>query len=155
MEPMNHTTARRTGTVRLRPRPFPAPLGPQLRAALAVAHAREPFRPSVSRDVARRVAQVAEELGLAPTLFRGGVDVGGAEIDHVWVVVDERVVDAALPLFSEAFLAAVRAYVAGDLDGDAFERAAHPYSVRWRVLGAFPEDCRYVGSPVWSQRALS
>lgn len=157
MEPMNDTTARRTAatrrTVRLRPRPFPAPLGPQLRAALAVAHAREPFRPSVSRDVAQRVAKVAEELGLAPTLFRGGVDVGGAEIDHVWVVIDERVVDAALPLFSETFLAAVRAYVAGDLDGDAFERAAHPYSVRWRVLGAFPADCRYVGSPVWSQRA--
>lgn len=155
METMNDTTARRTGTVRLRPRPFPAPVGPQLRAALAVAHAREPFRPSVSRDVAQRVAQVVEELGFAPTLFRGGVDVGGAEIDHVWVVVDERVVDAALPLFSETFLTAVRAYVAGDLDGDAFERAAHPYSVRWRVLGAFPEDCRYVGSPVWSQRALS
>lgn len=156
MEPMKATTARRTAptrsTVRLRPRPFPAPLGPRFRSALAVAHAREPFRPSVSRDVAHRVAHVATELGLTPTLFRGGVDVGGAEIDHVWVVVDERVVDAALPLFSEPFLAAVRAYVAGDLDGDALERAAHPYSVRWRVLGSFPEVCRYVGSPVWSQR---
>lgn len=148
-----HRTAASRRTVRLRPRAFPAPLGPRLRSALAVAHAREPFRPSVSRDVAHRVAHVAEELGLTPTLFRGGVDVGGAEIDHVWVVVDERVVDAALPLFSETFLTAVRAYVAGDLDGDALERAAHPYSVRWRVLGAFPDDCRYVGAPVWGQRA--
>lgn len=159
MEPMNRTTARRAAatrrTVRLRPRPFPAPVGPRLRAALAVAHAREPFRPSVSRDVAQRVASVVEDLGLSPTLFRGGVDVGGAEIDHVWVVVDERVVDAALPLFSDRFLAALRAYVAGDLDGDALERAAHPYSVRWRVLGSFPQDCSYVGAPVWGQRETS
>lgn len=156
---MEATTARRAAatrrTVRLRPRPFPAPVGPRLRAALAAAHAREPFRPSVSRDAAHRVAHVAEDLGLTPTLFRGGVDVGGAEIDHVWVVVDERVVDAALPLFSNAFIAAVRAYVAGDLDGEELERAAHPYPVTWRVLGAFPEACRYVGAPVWGQRSLS
>lgn len=138
--------------VRLRPRPFPVPLGPRLRGALAAAHARDPFQPSMSREVAHRVAHVASELGLEPTLFRGGVDVGGAEIDHVWVVVDERVVDLALPLFADRFLEVVRAYVAGDIDSDVLERAAHPYSVRWRVLGAFPEDCRYVGAPVWSQR---
>ncbi|MBW3561450.1 MAG: hypothetical protein KY437_03040 [Actinobacteria bacterium] len=119
---------------------------------MAAAHARDPFQPSMSREVAHRVAHVASELGLEPTLFRGGVDVGGAEIDHVWVVVDERVVDLALPLFAERFLEVVRAYVAGDIDSDVLERAAHPYSVRWRVLGAFPEDCRYVGAPVWSQR---
>lgn len=152
MEPMQVLT--RTGavsrrTVRLRPRAFPPPLGPRLRAALAEAHANDPFRPSGPREAARRVADVADGLGLEAIVFRGGLDVGGAELDHVWVVAADRVLDAAFPLLSEHFVSAVRAYVAGDIDTDALERAAHPYSLRWRVVGSFPDRCRYVGSPVW------
>lgn len=82
-------------------------------------------------------------------MFRGGVDVGFAEVDHVWAVVDGRVVDPALPLFAPSFVASIRAYVAGDLDDETLERVAHPYSVRWRVVGRYPDGHRYLGGPLW------
>lgn len=141
-------------TVRLRPRPFPTPLGVRLRASLAVAHASEPFSPVAAREAARRVAQVADSLGLDPTLFRGGLDIGGVELDTVWVVVEERVVDAALPLLAPRFVDSLRDYVTGHIDDDDLDRAAHPYSVQWRVIGAYPDRCRYVGAPVWMSRRL-
>lgn len=136
---------------RLRSEPFPAPLGPRLRSAVAVAHAEEPFHPTRPRDSAHRVATIARQLGLQATIFRGAVDVGGAEVDHLWVVASERVIDPALPLHAPRFVAAIRSFVAGDLDEEEFERLAHPYSVRWRVLGSYPADCRYLGAPLWGE----
>jgi hypothetical protein len=134
---------------RLPPRPFAAPLGPLLRSSLAEAHADQPFAPTDPRLAARRVVEIADRLGVEAILYRGGLDVGGAEVDHVWAVVAERVAVPAFPLFAPAFVASVRAFVAGDLDAADLERCAHPYSVRWRVVGAFPEPCRYVGRPLW------
>lgn len=135
---------------RLRPRPFPPPVGPRLRGVIAAAHAERPFTPTDPRASAHRVATIADRLGLAATVYRGGLDVGGAELDHVWAVVDGRVVDPAVPLFSAPFLACVRAYVAGDVEHGELERCAHPYSLRWRVVGAFPDGCRYTGRPLWT-----
>lgn len=137
--------------MRLQPRPFPPPLGPRLRGALAAAHAREPFSPSGVRDAAHRVRAVAGRLGLEAAMFRGGLDLGGVELDHVWVVVDRRVVDVAFPLFAERFVDAIRGYVLGEVDAMELERLAHPYSVRWRVLGAYPRAYSYTGEPVWSE----
>ncbi len=134
---------------RLRPRPFAAPLGPRLRGSLASAHAERPFAPTDPRRAARRVLRIAARLGMEASVYRGGLDVGGAEVDHVWVVVDDRVIDPAFPLFAPRFVASVRAFVAGDLEPADLERCAHPYSVRWRVIGDFPEECRYVGQPFW------
>lgn len=136
----------------LAPRPFPAPLGPKLKDALAAAHASQPFSPAETREVARRVTEVAERLGLRPSVYRGALDVGGAAVDHVWVVVDERVVDAAFPLFAPTFVASIRAFVAGEIGEDDLERSAHSYSLRYRVVGDFPVTYRYVGLPVWGQR---
>jgi hypothetical protein len=135
--------------VRIAPRPFPAPLASQLTAALSAEHARRPFSPIIPRDAAQRVASLATKFGLEATVYRGSLDVGAAELDHLWVVIADRVVDAAFPLRSPRFVAAIRAYVAGDLDDDTLERLAHPYSVTWRVVGEFPDDVSYVGRPVW------
>jgi hypothetical protein len=119
---------------------------------LARAHARDLFRPTEPRQAARRVVELGDRLGLDGRVFRGVVDLGHAEIDHVWAVIDGRVVDPALPLFAPGFVDRLRAYVAGDIDARALERAAHPYSVRWRVVGAYPREHRYLGRPVWSGR---
>lgn len=131
---------------------LPAPTGPRLRTALAREHAREPFSPRDVRAAAARVQQVATDLGVVVDVVRGGVDVGGAELDHVWAVVVGHVVDVTMPLRSAAFAEVLRAYVAGDIDEDELDHSAHGYAFEWRVLGEFPARLRYVGLPVWGQR---
>ena len=131
---------------------FPATVSGRLRGALVRAHARQPFAPSQPRDAADRCRRAAEEVGLHAIVVRGVVNVGGAELDHLWVVADDHVIDASLPVNAPSFVAAVRAYVAGDLDDDELDRAAHAYSLRWRVVGEYPDSLRYLGLPVWHQR---
>lgn len=143
---------RRSPPHRYRPGPLPSPTGPRLRSALAREHGREPFTPRDVRGAARRVRTVAAALGYEAEVIRGGVDVGGAELDHVWTVVADHVIDVTLPLRSELFAGILRPYVAGDLDDDEFDRAVHGYTFEWRVIGEFAERFRYVGLPVWSQR---
>lgn len=138
-----------TGTRRYAAASFPPPLAGRLRSALAGEHARRPFRPHEVRDAAHRVADVAGQLDLPVVLVRGGLDVGGAELDHLWAVVDGRVIDVVLPVRSASFRGILRAYVAGDLDADDLDHAAHGYAIGWRVLGSFPRSCRYVGTPVF------
>ncbi|MBW3663750.1 MAG: hypothetical protein KY469_11675 [Actinobacteria bacterium] len=138
---------------RFRPATFPVPTGPQLVAALAREHARAPFTPRDVRDAARRVAHVASRLELEATVIRGGLDVGGAELDHVWVAINHRVVDVVFPLHSDTFVAELRAYIAGDLEDDDLDRLAHAYAMDWRVIGDFPDRLRYFGLPVWSDRS--
>lgn len=138
---------------RFRPAPFPAEVSARLRAALAWSHADRPFGPADVRDAASRVRTVAERLGLEAVVVRGGLDVGGAELDHVWVAVDGRVVDVALPVISSSFTAVLRAYVAGEVATGELDRVAHGYALTWRVVGEFPDgDLRYVGRPVWHDR---
>jgi hypothetical protein len=141
-----------SGPTRYRPRAFPAAVSARLRTRLAWSHADRPFAPADVRDAAGRAAAVARDLGLDAVLVRGGVDVGGAELDHVWVVAEGRVVDVALPLRSEAFACALREYVAGHLDAGTLDRLAHGYTLTWRVVGEFPPRLRYVGEPVWHER---
>jgi len=132
--------------------PLPAPVGMQLRSALVREHARRPFAPRDVRDAARRSAAIARRLGMVAEVVRGGLDVGGAELDHVWAVADDLVVDVALPINSRSFLVALRAFVAGDLAEDELDRAAHGYSMDQRVVGEYPHNCRYLGLPVFAQR---
>lgn len=138
---------------RFRPATFPVPTGPQLVAALAREHARAPFTPRDVRDAARRVAHIASRLELEATVIRGGLDVGGAELDHVWVAINHRVVDVVFPLRSDTFVAELRAYIAGDLEDDDLDRLAHAYAMDWRVVGDFPDRLRYFGLPIWSERS--
>ena len=62
-----------------------------LRGALAMEHARHPFSPRDVRDAARRVGGLCRSLEFEPVTMRGGLDVGGAELDHVWTLVDGEV----------------------------------------------------------------
>lgn len=144
--------ATRGGDHRYAPRRLPAAAEPRLRAALAREHGRAPFGPRDVRDAARRVAAVAIGCGFRSEIARGGLDVGGAELDHLWALVDGVVVDVTLPLWSDRFTATLRAYIAGDVSDEALDRGVHGYPLRWRVVGEFPGGVRYVGSPVWSGR---
>lgn len=135
------------------PAPFPVSVRARLVEALEALHGDEPFGPHDVRAAARRVVEVAEDLGLAPTIVRGGVDVGGAELDHVFVVVEERVVDVALPVRATSFAAAVRAWVAGDLDLPGLVDRAARHGLEDRVVGEYPRELRYRGAPLWGNAA--
>jgi hypothetical protein len=134
------------------PRRLPAADAARLRARLSREHHRRPFGPHDVRDGARRVLALAEDLGLQGHIARGGLDVGGAELDHVWAVVDAHVVDVAMPLLARDFVAVLRRYVAGDVGAGDLERAAAAWALEWRVVGDVPAGCRYLGRPILSHR---
>lgn len=125
----------------------------RLRALLDDAHAREPFSPTRPRAAARRVGALAAGVGLSARLYRGGVELTGAEVDHVWLAVDDVVIDLAFPLFSPAFVGLLPRFVAGEIDADELEDAAAGAGIDERILGLLPPRVHYVGAPVWAQRA--
>lgn len=129
--------------------PLASRRGARLRGALALEHARRPFSPRDVRDAARRVGGLCRSLEFEAVTMRGGLDVGGAELDHVWTLVDGRVViDVALPLRSTAFVDALRRYVAAEIEASELAWRAHAYGLDWRVVGRAPDGVRYSGSPV-------
>lgn len=142
-----------TRPTRFDPGPLPQDVAGPLRDALVVAHEREPFGPHDVRGSARRVVEVVRGLHREPLVVRGVVDLGGAEVDHLFVVVGERVVDVALPLGAPGFSDVLRAWVAGDVDTDELVAAAAGHDLEERVLGAFEEPVAYRGTPVWGGRA--
>src|SRR5690606_10205120 len=132
-----------------------------LRDRLRGAHAEQPFSTGDPRTTVRRVAAIAGDLGLQTTVYRGGVDLRGSEVDHVWLGVEPPgehgdrgayVVDAAFPLFSVPFVEMLRRFVAGEVPAAALEVAAAEGDVEQRVIGTFPPPVRYRGQPVWSSR---
>jgi len=152
-------------STRFTSRPLPLALDTALRERLVAAHAQSPFSPLDARKAARRAARIAGQVGLSATVFRGGLDLRGVEVDHVWLaavfppgrVADLQgdgpfVLDAAFPLFSSDFVAALRRYVAGDGTREDLAGAAEDSPVDERVLGVFPSPMRYLGVPVWTER---
>jgi len=133
--------------------PLPPSLAGALRARLAASHAQRPFSPLDAREAARRCAAILTDLGVRAVVYRGGLDLRGAEIDHLWVAVDGAVVlDAAFPLHSPAFVEVLRRFVAGDAEPQELDAAA-PDGLDARVLGVIPTPMSYRGAPVWSARA--
>lgn len=154
-----------------RSRQLPGPLERAVRTQLRRAHAARPFSPLDAREAARRAAQICDVVGLRATVYRGGLDLLGVEVDHVWLAVaptadpadpaedgpvgrdaPASVVDAAFPLFSAPFVWALRGFVAGDGDAAGLVAAAVDAGVEDRVLGVIPVPARYLGRPVWSAR---
>lgn len=133
------------------PAPFPTRMHDELVTALEELHDAEPFGPQDVRATARRVVDAAAAIGLEPMMVRGRVDVGGAELDHVFVVVTERVVDVALPVRAPGFAGAVRAWVAGDLDLQELVARASRHGLEDRVLGEYPDRLCYRGAPLWGR----
>lgn len=133
-------------------RELPHPGGSALRELLTQAHARDPFSPARPRATARRVGALASGIGMGARLYRGGVDLCGAEVDHVWLAVDDVVVDVAFPLFVPAFRRLLPRFVAGEVEADELESAAAEAGIDQRVLGVLPPRTRYIGQPVWVER---
>lgn len=133
-------------------RPLAFGLAAEVVTRLEEAHLEEPFSALDPRRTVRRVEAVLVNVGVASTVFRGGLDLIGAEVDHVWVAIDGQVVDASFPLFSEDFVDALRRFVAGDATAELLASAAAATSLSDRVLGLFPAPLRYLGQPVWSAR---
>lgn len=133
-------------------RPLPGAVSPPLRSRLAQAHGTQPFSADDPRDAARRAVGIAEDLGLEVTVYRGALDLAGAEVDHVWVNLEGHVIDVAFPLFVPAFVEGLRRYVVGDLEVSELAVLAASAGVDQRVLGEFPSPLRYRGEPVWSAR---
>ena len=140
--------------VRFTSEPLPAALGADVRRMLQREHGLRPFSAVDARDTVRRVAGAAHALGLRGTVYRGSVDLRGAEVDHVWLELDGRVVDAAFPLLEDRFVSLLRRFVAGDVEAEELADAAALSSLDARVLGQFPETIRYIGEPVWASRPL-
>lgn len=140
-------------TTRFLSRPLPVDFDTALRGRLADLHRADPLSAIDARATVRRVAEIATTLGFTATVYRGGLDLPGSEVDHVWLDVDGRVVDAAFPLFVDAFVDVLRRFVAGDATADELAVAAASAGVEERVLGVFPSSAGYLGRPVWSQRA--
>lgn len=138
---------------------LPRTLATEVRQRLTAAHADQPFSPLDTRQATRRVASIAQELGLAVTIYRGGLDLRGAEVDHLWVAATRLgqagdrpfVLDVAFPLFDPDFVRALRSFVAGDASREQLA-AAGQGGVDRRVVGEIPNPLRYVGAPVWSAR---
>ncbi len=153
-----HPPAERMALSRRAPRrfasaPFDDRLAQRLRNALSSEHARQPFHLRDVREATRRVTQVLRGLSLDPTVIRGGLDVGGAELDHVWAVADGRVIDVVIPVHDAGFLATLRAYVAGDLELEDVDRLGAALAIDRRVIGEYPANIGYVGLPVFGSRS--
>lgn len=140
-------------TTRFRSQPLPDGFAAELRRRLTAAHGAEPLSAVDARATVRRVAVLAADLGLRATVYRGGLDLRGSEVDHVWLDVDGRVIDAAFPLFVEDFVEVLRRFVAGDAEAAEVAAAADGATVEERVLGLFPATANYLGQPVWGQSA--
>ena len=133
-------------------RPLPKRVAAALRARLRDAHGSQPFDALDPRHAARRVVDIAADLGLEPTVVRGSLDLDGTEVDHLWLDVEGRVVDVAFPLFVPTFVLSLRRWVTGDIEGEQLAAVAAGAGVEQRVLGEFPAPVRYRGQPVWTSR---
>lgn len=131
---------------------LPDPDGQTLRALLHRAHQKDPFSPLRPRAAARRVGALASEIGLSANLYRGGLELTGIEVDHVWLAVGDLVVDLAFPLFEPAFRDLLPRFVAGEIEAVELEKVAARTGIETRVLGVLPPRVRYVGRPVWADR---
>jgi hypothetical protein len=106
------------------------------------------------RAAARRVGALASEIGMSAHLYRGGVELTGTEVDHVWLAVNDLVIDLAFPLFAPSFRSLLPRFVAGEIEAVELEHAAATAGIDERVLGVLPPRVRYVGRPVWAERDL-
>lgn len=139
-------------TMRFESRPLPEGTADRLRLALQAAHLQRPFPTVDPRTTARRVVEIASGLGIPATVCRGALDLGGAEVDHLWVDVHGCVVDVAYPLFAEDFIVALRRWIVDEAPAEALEAVGGQAAMEQRVFGLFPDPLAYLGGPLWSHR---
>lgn len=142
------------------PRPLPEPVAAAVRTRLARVHVARPLSSVDPRETIQRVRAALAGLPLEFDVYRGGLDLRGVEVDHLWLGVrpaaDEPdgafVLDAAFPLFDDRFVSMLRRFVAGDAGTDDLADAARQAGVDDRVLGLYPDPMRYRGQPLWTAR---
>lgn len=132
--------------------PLPAELGAAVRGRLWRAHAWKPFSAVDPRETVQRVARILEGLALTPTVYRGSLGLPGADVDHLWLDVEGRVVDVSFPVLEDGFVDLLRRFAAGEAEPEALADAAARATLDRRVVGEFPESLRYIGAPVWGAR---
>lgn len=137
-------------TIAFHSQPLPGRVATALRTRLEEAHRRVAFSALDPRHAARRAAGIAEDLGLGATVIRGGLDLDGTEVDHLWLDVEGCVLDVAFPVFLPDFVALLRDFVAGHAEPAALAQVADAAELDHRVLGEFPTPLRYRGQPIWS-----
>lgn len=129
-----------------------------LRRRLAAEHRRRPFVASDARDAVNRARRALEDLAVTAVTFRGGRQLRGAEVDHVWLAVSAGddghawVLDVAFPLFAADFVELLPRYVVGEVERTDLDRVSRGAALEERVLGRLPPATRYCGEPVWSAR---
>ena len=141
-----------TALLAFRSHPLPSGIADVVVVALEEEHRAEPFAAADARATARRVRRLLSGVGVEARTFRGGLDLGGVEVDHLWVEVAGHVVDVAFPLFVADFVEVLRGYVTGLHPAEDLEATASGTGVDARVVGRFPARLRYVGTPLWSAR---
>lgn len=133
-------------------------LSAEVRRRLAVEHRRRPFVASDPRDATRRASHVLTDVGVTTVVFRGGLQLRGTEVDHLWLAVstvgEDRtwVLDVAFPLFAADFVALLPRYVVGEIERHELDTVSRAATLDQRVLGRLPPSVRYCGEPVWSAR---
>lgn len=133
-------------------------LSADVRARLGEEHRRRPFVASDVRDAVRRAAGTLTDLPVSAVTFRGGLQLRGVEVDHIWLVLraedaeDPCVIDVAFPLFAEDFVALLPRFVAGEVEREELDDVGRDAALDQRVLGRMPRSVRYCGMPVWSSR---
>jgi hypothetical protein len=145
------------------PRPLPERVARAVRVRIARVHASRPLSTVDPRETIRRVRLALDGLPLELDVYRGGLDLRGAEVDHIWLAVRTRddppeeayVLDAAFPLFHERFVTTLRRFVAGDAGADDLVAAARETGIDERVIGLYPDPMRYRGNPLWASRSLT
>lgn len=139
------------------PRPLPAALTARLLEIVGAAHHESPFSTMDPRSTVRRTIALLDDLGHEGVVYRGGLDLRGVEVDHVWIGLAQpasepgghAVLDLAFPLFDDAFVSVLRRFVAGDAAGAELQEVGLRARINERVLGDFPARMRYVGVPLW------
>lgn len=133
-------------------------LSAEVRRRLVVEHRRRPFMASDARDAARRASRVLADVGVITVVFRGGLQLRGTEVDHLWLAVSSAdedrtwVLDVAFPLFAADFVALLPRYVVGEIERHELDTVSRVATLDQRVLGRLPPAVRYCGEPVWSAR---
>ncbi|CAN5856566.1 hypothetical protein BH24ACT15_BH24ACT15_19950 [soil metagenome] len=143
-----------------------SPLEPSLREplvkGLAQVHADHPLLPNDPRGAAARVAGLLDRLGWSAVVTRGRLGLAAVEIDHVWLAVSSDrdhtepapwVLDAVFPLHEPSFLGSLPGYVAGTTSREELSALAAAARIEDRVLGEFPPDAVYWGTPGWGGSA--
>lgn len=129
----------------------------EVRRRLEAEHRRRPFVPSDARDATRRARRALGDLTVTTVTFRGGLQLRGTEVDHLWLAVsaddDEPwVLDVAFPLFAADFVDLLPRYVVGEIERQELDTISRNAALDQRVLGRLPPSTRYCGQPIWTVR---